>query len=282
MSTKSIRFYVVVVAIILFTSYETMIAQVTIGADKLPETFSVLQLEGKYSKDKHGGLRLPQLSSAQRDSLGLYLLTDSLQQLKAQGLMIYNTSRNCTEYWNGRKWQGDANCCPNVVAGKNGVYLARLYGDECWMVTNSKEGEHSGYGYGGGGSVLGGGTTTDAQPLGLNGYYYSWDQATAKTGDQFNACPDGWHLPNNAEFEALAPFVNADKDGIGKWWTTNEADAFAGGYYNGSWDRWGNGGYWWSASARDRVFLASEGGDMNGPANYPNRWMTVRCVKDRD
>lgn len=85
MSTKSIKFYVVVVTTFLFTTLETMIAQVTIGADKLPETFSVLQLEGKYSDNKHGGLRMPQLTTDERDAIGIENLTGTDAD-KANGL----------------------------------------------------------------------------------------------------------------------------------------------------------------------------------------------------
>lgn len=93
-SKKSIRFYAVVVATILLTNYETMKAQVTIGADKLPETFSVLQLEGEYNTDKHGGLRMPRLTTSERNKL----LTTPTDSVNAGGLAIYNTSKDSTPY----------------------------------------------------------------------------------------------------------------------------------------------------------------------------------------
>lgn len=96
---KSMRFYVVVVAMILFASYETMKAQVTIGADKLPETYSVLQLEGKYGEDQYGGLRMPQLTTAQRDLLKIEDLNGKEGADKAQGLTIFNVDKDCIEFW---------------------------------------------------------------------------------------------------------------------------------------------------------------------------------------
>ena len=67
-------------------------AQVTIGADVAPQDFSVLEL---ISTDR--GLRLPQLTTAQRNAI-------NTSNALAKGLVIYNLTVNCTEYWNGKKW----------------------------------------------------------------------------------------------------------------------------------------------------------------------------------
>lgn len=82
-----------------------LLAQVTIGADVLPQPYSMLEI---ISNDK-GGLRLPQLSSENRDAL----TTASFKaDPKAQGLAIFNTTTKCFEYWNGSRWvslcKGDA------------------------------------------------------------------------------------------------------------------------------------------------------------------------------
>ncbi|NDV46153.1 hypothetical protein D0T49_03740, partial [Paludibacter sp. 221] len=72
-------------------------AQVTIGADKAPETFSALEVVSTT-----GGLRLPQLTTVQRNNLSV-----SGKGL-AKGLIIYNADIDCTETWNGTLWI--ANC----------------------------------------------------------------------------------------------------------------------------------------------------------------------------
>jgi uncharacterized protein (TIGR02145 family) len=84
----------------LFFCLEKLEAQVTIGANMAPQPFSVLELIAKYksSPDAYGGLRLPQLSTAQRNTI------TGLSSADAYGLMIYNTDNNCTEYWNRIKW----------------------------------------------------------------------------------------------------------------------------------------------------------------------------------
>ena len=73
-------------------------AQVTIGSNKHPENFSVLELISNNER----GLRLPQLTNTQRDAMqakfGAYAATEAL------GLMIYNTDNSCTEVWTGTEW----------------------------------------------------------------------------------------------------------------------------------------------------------------------------------
>ncbi|MDR2684676.1 MAG: hypothetical protein LBB53_04775, partial [Prevotellaceae bacterium] len=66
-------------------------AQVTIGADLAPQDFSVLELISGNSM----GLRLPQMTTAQRDEM---VLTEKFQLEKtgkARGLQIFNTTTYC-------------------------------------------------------------------------------------------------------------------------------------------------------------------------------------------
>ena len=82
-------------------------AQVMIGDNKTPETFSLLEL---FSNSK--GLRMPQLSTSERDALGFKAKfispapgseEEKLAPL-AKGLLIYNTTIKCLELWNGIDW----------------------------------------------------------------------------------------------------------------------------------------------------------------------------------
>jgi hypothetical protein len=68
-------------------------AQMTIGGKKAPEPYSVLELANK------GGLRLPQLTTTQRNALGATAL-----DAKSHGLFIYNTTTTCIEYWDSVRW----------------------------------------------------------------------------------------------------------------------------------------------------------------------------------
>ncbi|MDQ6529826.1 hypothetical protein [Flavobacterium sp. LHD-85] len=67
-------------------------AQMTIGGKKAPEPFSVLELLNK------GGLRLPQMTTAQRNAFAVQSNT------KGEGLTIYNIDTKCVEYWNQKRW----------------------------------------------------------------------------------------------------------------------------------------------------------------------------------
>jgi len=73
-------------------------AQVTVGANKASETFSLLELISKGSK----GLRLPQIkTTAQRDAM-----TDDAFKASplSRGLEIFNMETKCVETWNGSVW----------------------------------------------------------------------------------------------------------------------------------------------------------------------------------
>ena len=72
-------------------------AQVTIGDNKTPETFSQLEI---VSGNKTG-LRLPQITTtAQRDAM----ITGHESDESAKGLQIFNLESGCVETWNGTKW----------------------------------------------------------------------------------------------------------------------------------------------------------------------------------
>jgi len=69
-------------------------AQVNIGSKETPHKFSILELIST-----NGGLRMPQLTTAERDSLDLASNPNA-----ARGLWIYNKDTDCLEYWNGSAW----------------------------------------------------------------------------------------------------------------------------------------------------------------------------------
>jgi uncharacterized protein (TIGR02145 family) len=78
-------------------------AQVTIGKDAAPKPSSVLELHGQYQTGVYGGLRLPLLSTTERDAI------TGLSDPEAKGLTIYNTTTNCIEFWNGTAWKSLCN-----------------------------------------------------------------------------------------------------------------------------------------------------------------------------
>jgi len=88
-------------------------AQVTIGAQKAPHSYSVLEL-----MSTKGGLRLPMLNTSERDALKL--TPDSTE---ASGLVIYNTDINSVEFWSKDKWVAlrDNSSFLSPISGNNGV-----------------------------------------------------------------------------------------------------------------------------------------------------------------
>jgi hypothetical protein len=84
-------------------------SQVTIGADKAPESFSILEL----ISNQKGGFRLPQMTTAQRD----VMTTNAFRSnVLAKGLQIFNITTNCVDTWNGTQWISQ--CAAVSVADK--------------------------------------------------------------------------------------------------------------------------------------------------------------------
>jgi uncharacterized protein (TIGR02145 family) len=83
----------------LWCGLSSLSAQVTIGVDVAPQDFSLLEL---VSTEK--GLRLPQLTTVQRDALTLVINGSGANASLADGLVIQNITTNCFEYWNHSKW----------------------------------------------------------------------------------------------------------------------------------------------------------------------------------
>ena len=90
-------------------------AQVTIGADKNPETFSLLELISGNDK----GLRLPQMTTDERNAMADAAFKANTE---AQGLQIFNISTQCVETWNGSVWISECLCeapeQPGEITGK--------------------------------------------------------------------------------------------------------------------------------------------------------------------
>jgi uncharacterized protein (TIGR02145 family) len=81
-------------------SATTLHAQVTIGSLDAPQDFSILELISSNER----GLRLPQLTTAQRDAVENSSAFQAEKNGKAEGLQIFNTDTKCVETWNGTKW----------------------------------------------------------------------------------------------------------------------------------------------------------------------------------
>ncbi|MDR1371588.1 MAG: fibrobacter succinogenes major paralogous domain-containing protein [Dysgonamonadaceae bacterium] len=203
------------------------IAQVTIGSLDDPQSFSILELEGNGTR----GLRLPQLDNDQREALqetfGEKATTD------AMGLQIFNISTGCVETWNGAEWiQQCFTCSESVEDIEGNQYCVGNFGAAgIWMTENLRSTKYSD-----GTQLQKGSDTEDADDkfyyypnlaediLDIHpeyGLLYTWAAASGRTGADKDTegvgltppatpptgagdiCPDGWHLPNDYEWNML-------------------------------------------------------------------------------
>jgi uncharacterized protein (TIGR02145 family) len=220
-----------------------------------------------------------------------FQLSDESEADDAVGMMVYNTKANTTNgqgvgvyVWDGTKWQfvfvinGSTTASQQVISsvgtyktsttgsgevtGSAGTYKTWCFtgtpGNICWMTENSKEGTSSA-------------TTYNNNQYSGRGYYYTWEQAAT-------ACPSGWTLPGDTEWNALRDYLNGSPDAtFKKAWRLS---ALAG-YYDLStsrWSNWNSNGRWWSSTSSGRLYYTS-GSATGGPNTNANDYFSVRCVK---
>lgn len=130
------------------------------------------------------------------------------------------------------------------------------------------------------------------------GYLYDWETAC-------DVCPDGWHLPTDAEWTELTDYLGENaggklkatgtiEAGTGLWYdpntgATNETGftALPGGdrYYNGTFGDVGYGGAWWSATEDGTYYAWGRSmsyyySDVYRFSDYKELGFSVRCVRD--
>jgi len=122
MKSKNNRIHLLTLLVVTLFLALPLKAQVAVGDNVDPHIFSILEL---ITKNKDGGLRLPQLSTKERDDVAKQwtaLDPESDIAKAAQGLIIYNTTTDCLEFWNGRVWIsmcGNASNRPTVASETN-------------------------------------------------------------------------------------------------------------------------------------------------------------------
>ena len=276
-------------------------AQVTIGANKEAQSFSVLEIEGNGLR----GLRLPQI----QDTIQRDIVFTNAEGFKdnplAMGLQIFNMKTRCVETWNGTGWIKQ--CAPPDCVMINGV---------CWATRN----------------VNTFGTFVDYETD--YGMFYQFNRPTAwncdnldeysdvigydvsmPTGTEWEAandpCPDGWRVPTHAELLNLLDINNVTNE----WTTLNGingirfTDKISGNYIflpaagvisgtSSCYNLAGEEGYYWSSTDFYCVVVDDNCGCNYGECAYrltfyddggyveashaANRRMgrSVRCVKE--
>lgn len=100
------RIYTYII-IALFT-FQHIKAQVNIGSDKKPEAFSLLEIN---SPDR--GLIHPQMSTIERNAFTTNLIINENKENEARGLIIFNTTTHCLEYYKN-KAEGWVSLCNEI------------------------------------------------------------------------------------------------------------------------------------------------------------------------
>jgi uncharacterized protein (TIGR02145 family) len=177
-------------------------------------------------------------------------------------------------------------------------YNTVLIGDQCWLKENldigtiaypSNNGAIEKYCY-------------DNLPANCETYggLYNWNEAMqyVTTEGAQGICPDGWHMPKEAEYQTLINFVAGDGNvlkredqGIGSGQGTNTS-GFSGllaggkGYSGGPYQALGVWGSFWTSKGNTSAYaytmqLVSDSNTINTYAGTMVSWfMSVRCIKD--
>lgn len=207
-----------------------------------------------------------------------------------------------------------------TVADADGnIYETVKLGNQWWMAENLKTTRYNN------GDLIG---TTDPATRSLTGegspkYQWAYDgfESRVKTfgrlytwyavTDTRGVCPDGWHLPSDAEWATLTAFLTDNGYGyegsgtdIGKsiaatseWildptpgnigndqGSNNSSgfEAYPGGYRlpGGSFNNGSYASFWWSSNSGSFRALYSNSSDLRSNATSNKYGMSVRCVKD--
>jgi uncharacterized protein (TIGR02145 family) len=174
-----------------------------------------------------------------------------------------------------------------VDSRDNRTYKTAKIGDQIWMAENLNFAE-SGKCYG-----------DDPANCQKYGKHFSWAEAK-------DACPSGWHLPSNAEWDVLYRFADGNsgtespyksetagkhlkaKDGWNNSGNGEDTYGFAtlpGGSFSGSYSHLGNNGYWWSVSEHDGNnayyrFMLYDNTVAGWNKNTKKLLLSVRCLKN--
>jgi len=217
---------------------------------------------------------LPQLKAAKKLETDLLAQIEALKKQEA-GLLVQLEEARDTII----RLSPASNIFTDPRDGK--VYKTVKIENQVWMAENLN--------YDAPGSKFYDNNSTNAEKYGR---LYNWE--TAK-----KACPAGWHLPSNYEWQPLVDFVGREKiagkklkarsgwNDNGNGEDTYEFSALPGGYglSCGSFYDVGDHGFWWSSSEYDsndayrRHMSYSHEKVDNG--NYDkSRLFSVRCVQD--
>ncbi len=273
--------------------YTTINAQGVVISDEAsytPESSAILDINSNSR-----GLLPPRLSTQERDSITTPVV----------GLIIFNTSSNGLEMYNGNIWGSTTSkfiCGTSQISDIDGnKYNTIKIGDQCWMTHNLNTGTR----------INGVNNQTDNSTIEKYCYnnnedscshyggLYQWDEMMqySSKGKQ-GICPDGWHIPTDVEWCTLEKEVDLTMDCATIGWrgidagTSLKQDGSSGftsllsGYRNnsGSNDNIGTMAYYWTSTlGASGAWSRSLSGSNNTSARIGENstfGFSVRCLKN--
>ena len=225
----------------------------------------------------------------------------------------------------------DGDPCPGaatVTDIDNNTYNTVKIGNQCWMKENLRTTR-----YANGTSIpLGTSTSTitsyrynpnnNANNVPTYGYLYNWpavmhgaSSSSANPSGVQGICPNGWHVPSNAEWTQLTNYVGSQTQyqcnnsssniakalasttgwnsstiicAVGKNPSSNNATGFSAlpaGFYSGLYYDFGDFAFFWSATERGGDYAYGRGllfDHANVDGSYGDKYVgfSVRCVRD--
>lgn len=249
----------------------------------------------------------------------------------------YATNSNGTAYSNEKSFRtgtgNDGQPCAveaTVTDVDGNIYNTVQIGNQCWMKENLRTTHYASsteiplgssathYDY----SAQRYYPNNNAESVGTYGYLYNWaavmngtSSSTANPSGVQGICPNGWHVPSDAEWTELTDYVSSDRkmrsynsdDAIAKalaaqtdWepgsdkgdvgydLSKNNATGFSAlpaGIAGYPFVTFGNSGYYWTATyaGYDRAYCRSfhsGNEDVNKDSWLTENGLSVRCVKD--
>lgn len=232
----------------------------------------------------------------------------------------YDTPGDYTINWTGTDACGNtATCsqtlhiaieaCPNAQDYEGNTYASVRINCECWTTSDLKSTKYSD------GSDIEGAMeyTSETFPnaddnVATYGRLYDWNSTVAKDNATLNTpnarghiqgiCPEGWYLPTNDQFMALAGYsttTNLNNCRANQYWLDGGGNNSTGltllpaGCYNSSTERFENilgNNYYWNAYEYDETSAKTYVADCNCymfTITNSNKGMgySVRCIKER-
>ena len=207
------KFFSTLLITAMICAFVNLSAQVTIGSGSEPSEWSLLDLDNServHRGEQPKALHLPRLTYDERNALVAPVSDETPRRELERGLMIFNTSNFCLEYWNGIRWV-------SLCFGNESEKLYRtcpptgvMIGNRCWARAN-----------------VGAPGTFAANPEDP-GMFFQWNRRTGwsvtnpkysvPNGMTWNSIPDmsgtwistndpcppgGWRIPTAAELESL-------------------------------------------------------------------------------